>query len=79
MCIKSADLGDPSLYPVVETDGRRLQMTFPFNEVYQAQNGHWDIYPLPLANGCSTWTDFKSCLQQTSHTWDQLKKWLPDR
>ena len=38
MCIKSADLGDPSVYLVVETDGWRLhnnasKKTFLFNEV----------------------------------------------
>ena len=53
-------------------------MTFPFNEVYQAQNDHRGFLSLPLANGCSTWTDFKSCLQQTSHTQDQLEKRLSD-
>ena len=44
MCIKSADLGDPSLYLVVETDDWRLhndtsKKSFLVNEVYKTQNG----------------------------------------
>ena len=51
MCIKLADLEDPSLYLVVETDGWRLHNDAceksSFNEVHKTQNGHWDYVYYP--------------------------------
>ena len=64
-CIKLADLGDPGLYLVVETDGWRLpndtsKKPFLFNEVYKTQNSHWDFAYFPSRIG--------TVLEQTSTT-----------